>query len=282
METFLDQMKAIKQQEIAEKKSSVSHLFSQTALEQRPAQISFKKSLERHTDQGLSLIAEVKAKAPGRQNVETLDVAQVLKDYTLAGVNAISVLTDGHYFGGSLEVMDQARSLTSLPLLHKEFIIDPCQLEEGCLRGANAALILVYYFNESALKTMIKTCHDLGMDAVVECSLESELPRALSVNPDILLINNRPIASIPANPTRQYHEGSVDVSLNWWEKHQELREWKAQEHKVLISASCISRQEDMRRIAQLPFDAVLIGNSVMSAPDRVHFLKELKQAGFKA
>ena len=117
----------------------------------------------------------------------------------------------------------------------------------------------------------------IGLEAVVECSVENELERVISVNPDILMINNRPIAKIPENPTKEYDRGSVSVTSLWWERNDELRSWKKQPGKLLISASCINSSEDIQSLSKIPCDAVLIGNAAMKAKDRLGFLNSLRK-----
>ena len=112
----------------------------------------------------------------------------------------------------------------------------------------------------------------------MECSVENELPRALAINPDILMINNRPIAAIPEDPTKTYDKGSIEVISEWWERYPELRTWKKQPGKLLISASCINSPEDIKRILKIPCDAALVGNAAMTAHDRVEFLRSLTEA----
>ncbi len=275
MKTFLDKVRQEKLQEI----SVSQHLIPEHALwdqiETLNPPSSFSGAIQRSLRQPLSIIAEVKAKAPSRENVKMQDPEHVIKDYEAGGAKAVSVLTDKNHFGGSLEILERVSQRTTLPLLHKEFIIHPYQLLQGRIRGASAALILVYYFQETELRSILEHSREIGLQAVVECSLEEEIPRALNVNPDILLINNRPIASIPANPSQTYDQGSVEVSVNWWKKWKALREWKFQPGKTLISASCISAPEHVAQIVSLPFDAILIGNAAMMASDRVGFLKKL-------
>jgi len=275
LETFLDKVRQEKLLEISRHQALLSESTLWEKVRTLPAVPSFAKAIRRSPQEPMSIIAEVKARAPSRQNVTALDPISVVQDYEKAGVNAVSVLTDEKYFGGSLETLETIHQTSELPLLHKEFIIDPYQLLQGRLRGASAALILVYYFQENELRTMLELTKKIGVEAVVECSLPEELPRALKVNPDILMINNRPIAAIPANPVQTYDQGSVDVSVQWWETWQALRAWKTQSDKILISASCISAPEHVRQIVTLPYDAILIGNAAMAAQDRVTFLKNL-------
>ncbi len=276
MKTFLDQVCEQKFTEIALHQEQISEADLRQQVEQLPPVPSFSQALLRPPGAPLSIIAEVKAKAPGRENVKVLDLDQIVTEYQAGGVQALSVLTDESHFGGSLETLATVRQKTTLPLLHKEFIVDPYQLLQGRLRGASAALILVYYFSEIELEQMIEHARQMGVQAVVECSLSEELPRALSANPDILLINNRPIAAIPANPSRTYQQGSVEVSVQWWSDTPELREWKAQDGKCLISASCISEPSHVQKLVDLPYDAILIGNAAMKASNRIEFLQSLQ------
>ncbi len=276
MRTFLDKMRDLKLEEVATRSQHTSAAELQAQLPDLPARASFAEAVRRAPSQRISLITEVKAKAPGRENVASLDLQAVLQDYEAGGTQAISVLTDGHYFGGALETLEQAAQATALPLLHKEFIVHPYQLLEGRVRGASAALILAYYFSASELQDLVAQAEEWGLDAVVECSLESELPRTLEVAPRVLMINNRPIASLPENPKQTYHLGSVETTPNWWHQFPELRAWKSQPNATLVSASCIGAAADLQQLEAIPCDAALIGNSVMSAPDRVQFLQALR------
>lgn len=275
LKTFLDQVREEKLAQIAQDTAQISEKTLWHQVESLAPVPSFAHAIGRPAHAPLSIIAEVKAKAPSRKNTQFLDVATIVQDYQKGGARAISVLTDAKHFGGSLQTLSTARQATALPLLHKEFIVSPYQLLQGKVRGASAALILAYYFQEAELQKIVAQARKVGVEAVVECSLPEELPRALQVNPDLLLINNRPIAAIPANPTQTYDQGSVDVSVRWWETHKALREWKAQPGKVLISASCISAPEHVKPLVRLPYDAVLVGNAAMVATDRIGFLKSL-------
>jgi indole-3-glycerol phosphate synthase len=277
MRTFLDKLHDLKLKEVSQRQKVISekHLRSQAELLENTA--DFRTALLREPDKAISLITEVKSKAPGRKNVENFDPEEVVRDYVSGGVKAISVLTDENWFGGSLETLEIVRKATVLPLLHKEFIITPYQLLEGRVRGASAALILTYYFQQEELRKIIAIAKTIGLEAVVECSLENELQRALAVNPDILMINNRPIAAIPEESVETYDIGSVDVISSWWERNSELRSWKKQPGKLLISASCVNSPEDIQSLLKIPCDAALIGNAAMVAPDRASFIRSLSK-----
>ena len=277
MRTFLDKLHDIKLKEVDQRRKIISENNLRSQAEALGNATDFRTALLRAPDEPISLIAEVKSKAPGRKNVENLDPEAVVRDYESGGAKAISVLTDNNWFGGSLETLEIVRETTILPLLHKEFIITPYQLLEGRVRGASAALILAYYFQQAELCEIINEVKTIGLEAVIECSLENELSRVLEVNPDILMINNRAIAAIPEEPIKTYNLGSVDVISSWWERNPELRSWKKQPGKLLISASCVNSPKDIQSLLKIPCDAALIGNAAMVAPDRAAFIRSLSK-----
>lgn len=277
--TFLDLVAEEKRREIDRRSALVPEAALREQLPSAPQRASFRQALLRSPGQPPSLIAEVKARAPGRENVLALEPESVVADYEAGGARAISVLTDEKHFGGSLETLARVSRATRLPLLHKEFIISPYQLLEGRLRGASAALILAYYFSVRELAAIVEAARGIGVEAVVECSLEEELPRTLEVDPQIILINNRPIAAIPADPSEAYSSGDVGNAGRWWQASSGLRRWKEQGERLLISASCVNSAEDVAAIASYPYDAVLVGNAAMTAEDRTGFLRSLTRAG---
>ena len=277
MRTFLDKLREIKQNEISKRQIEKNEYYLRAEVNDLDKAPDFRKRLIRNHGEPISLILEVKSRAPGRINVEQLETETIVKEFERGGAKAISVLTDQSWFGGSLGILEKVSRATTLPLLHKEFIINSYQLLEGRLRGASAALILAYYFNQTELRKIVTEAENIGLEAVVECSVENELSRALAINPDILMINNRPIASIPEEPTETYDKGNIEVISEWWERYPELRRWKRQPGKLLISASCIDSPEDIKRILKIPCDAALVGNAVMTAHDRVGFLRSLTE-----
>ena len=278
MRTFLDKLRELKQIEVSKRQIEINEDYLRAELNNLDKAPDFRKRLFRNPGESISLILEVKSRAPGRINVEQLETETIVKEFEQGGAKAISVLTDQSWFGGSLEILEKVSRVTTLPLMHKEFIINSYQLLEGRLRGASAALILAYYFNQTELEKIVTEAENIGLEAVVECSVENELPRALAINPDILMINNRPIAAIPEDPTKTYDKGSIEVISEWWERYPELRTWKKQPGKLLISASCINSPEDVKRILKIPCDAALVGNAAMTAQDRVGFLRSLTKA----
>ena len=252
MKTFLDKLRELKQSEVSNRKEKVNEDLLRSQVNNLEKAPDFRKRLIRNPGEPISLILEVKPRAPGRINVDQLETENLVKEFEDGGAKAISVLTDQIWFGGSLSNLEKVSRATTLPLLHKEFIVNSYQLLEGRLRGASAALILAYYFNQTELGKIVTEAENIGLEAVVECSVENELTRALAINPDILMINNRPIAAIPEDPTETYDRGSIEVISEWWERYSELRTWKRQSGKLLISASCINSPEDVEKILKIP------------------------------
>ena len=275
MKTFLDKMKDLKAEECARRGLQISEEELREKISGLPIPNSLSTALIHNSGNSPAIIAEIKARAPGRENVSELKLESVIRDYESGGATAISVLTDEQHFGGSLEALESASTLTTLPLLHKEFISSPYQLLEGRMRGASAALILAYYFTEEQLRSILEEARKIDLECVVEVSLESEVPKALAVNPDLLMVNNRAIAALPENPGKTYMQGSPQVTVDYWTRHAELRKWKPQPGKLLISASSINTPADLAVLSPVPCDAVLIGNAAMTATDRVGFLRSL-------
>ncbi len=275
METFLDAIRKEKHIEVAARRKLASEEELREKIASLPPTLDFISALGRRSENTPGLIAEVKLKAPGVQNIEDLQLASLLKAYANGGATAISVLTDARHFGGSLGILQEAREETTLPILQKEFIVEPYQLIEGRVAGADAALLLVHYFSQAELRDMIDHCLELGITPVVECSRDEEVARAIACNPQVLLLNNRPISSIPANPKETYSMGSIENAHLFWDKHASIRRWKEQADRRMISASCISSAEDITNILSRPYDTVLVGNAAASNENPENFLRDL-------
>jgi indole-3-glycerol phosphate synthase len=268
---FLDLVRKEKEEELA-------YLNGQLKIVeavQRGVTESFSSALKRASGAPIKLIGEVKPSSPSSNNfdAENRNILDLVNDYREGGVNAISVLTDKKHFSGGYDLLRNVASHSNLPLLQKEFVIDPVQMKMGKACGASAVLLLTHYFNEKELKVMLLAAEDIGLEPVLEISVEEELDRALSVNPKILLINNRAISLLPVNPTASYLKGEVQFSRSLWGKREDLREWKSQSDRVLISASCFSKNSDLKIIEDLPYDAILMGNALSGAPDVKEFLR---------
>ncbi|HEY0632698.1 MAG TPA: indole-3-glycerol phosphate synthase TrpC [Thermoleophilaceae bacterium] len=200
---------------------------------------------------GTSVIAEYKRRSPSAGVIrEGASVAEVARAYERGGAAALSVLTEQDHFGGSLADLEEARSATDLPILRKDFTIDPYQLYEAKVYGADAVLLVVGALSDSDLGALYGIARQLELDAIVEVHDEEELARALAVDADVIGINNRDLASF-----------SVDLGVTY----ELLTDVPA--GKTVVSESGIHTRADVEELEQVGVDAVLVGEALMRAPD---------------
>lgn len=250
--SVLAEIIAHKEEEIAERKQSTSIAELERAIE--PGSGNFLKSL---TGNGLRLITEIKPSSPSAGVLKNApDVKAILNAYNKYAA-AISVLTDMHYFGGSLNLLADVVHYTRLPVLCKDFIIDVIQVYEARLKGAEAVLLIVKALDDDKLANLHSIILELGMTPVVEIQTENELKRALDITPEVVLINNRNL-------------DNLEIDLATTEKLAPLvPDWI-----ITVSASGIESRKDIDRL--LPYcSRFLIGSILMKADDLEGKLKEL-------
>jgi indole-3-glycerol phosphate synthase len=200
---------------------------------------------------GLSLVAEFKRQSPSAGEISaTATVEEQVGAYERGGAAALSVLTDQLHFGGSLEDLRGARAACSLPILRKDFIVDPYQLYEAAVNGADAVLLIVRALEDRALAEMYERARGLDLDCLVEVHDGEELERALLLDADVIGVNNRNL-----------DEGTVDVSTTY-----ELMP-DVPAGKTVVAESGISTREELEELERVGVDAVLIGSALMSAAD---------------
>jgi len=199
----------------------------------------------------VNVIAEFKRKSPSRGPLRAdLHPVLVAQAYEIAGAAALSILTEEEYFGGNLDDLQQARSATLLPSLRKDFIVDPYQIWESWIAGADAVLLIVAALSDAELKGLVAAAAETGLDALVEVHDESELERALTAGAGLVGVNNRDLRTLQV---------SLDVSL---------RLSKAiPDHVVAVAESGISNGAEVRRLRDAGFDAFLVGEHLMLSTD---------------
>lgn len=279
MKLFLDLVRGEKEKELASIESILadSPVLSRSVLPFG----AFSEAIKRSEGEGIKVIGEIKPSSPSTKNFShtaEFDLKAFLSSYQEGGVSAFSVLTDKTHFGGGYDLLAEVSQLSGMPILQKEFVISPIQMKMGKYSGASAVLLLTHYFSAEELKKMIALAEEIGLEPVVEVSVEEELPRAIEANPKILLINNRPISKLPENASGSYLQGSVGVSRELWCKREELRNWKSQENRRLISASCYKTSADLEVINDLPYDAILVGNLLSSSTNPKDVLLKLTRS----
>lgn len=234
-------------------------------LDQAPPPLDLSHYLKRP---GVSIIAEVKRASPSRGALNLdLDPAQLAVAYASAGAQAISILTEQSHFRGSLADLDQARrglaaAQIERPLLCKDFIIDSYQLLEARISGADAVLLITAVLDNAPLATLLGKALALGLTPLVEVHNERELARALPLDPPMVGINNRDLRDF-----------TIDLGVTC-----RLRPL-IPPRIVVVSESGIHQPAQMRQLSELQVDAALIGQALVTAPDPVAKLRELREAG---
>lgn len=214
---------------------------------------------------GLGLIAEIKRASPskGRFPVEFV-VADVAESYRSSGADAISVLTDEPFFQGSLIDLAEAVAVVHsgddpIPVLRKDFIVDEYQLLEARANGADATLLIVGALTDGRLATLMQRAGEIGIETLVEVHDEPEMERALAAGATLIGINNRDLRTF-----------TVDLAVTERLAHM------VPDDVVLVGESGIFTADDARRMRAAGMDAVLVGESLIVAPDRSAAIGQIK------
>lgn len=209
-----------------------------------------------------ALICELKRKSPSAGEIlPGADPVEIAQEYEAGGATCLSVLTDGPSFGGKLADLEAIRDAVSIPLLRKDFMIDPIQVVEARAHGADAILIIMAALDDDLAADLEATAHELGMDALIEVHNEAELERGLKLASPLLGINNRDL-------TRMVTDLSVTERLSALvpsEKH-------------LISESGVKTPADVSRLRGAGARRFLIGESLMKQGARIEAVQALVAA----
>lgn len=207
----------------------------------------------------IAVIAEHKRRSPSRGAIrEDLAPADVARSYEAAGATALSVLTDEPFFGGRLTHLTEARSVTRLPVLRKDFILEPWQIWEARAAGADAVLLIVAALEDVGLRDLVGEARATGVDALVEVHERSELQRALAAGARLVGVNNRDLRTLAV---------SLETSLSLAPL--------IPDDVVAVAESGIRSGSDLRRLRGAGFDACLVGEQLMRAPDPGAALRQL-------
>src|SRR6516225_7735455 len=197
----------------------------------------------------INIVAELKPASPSRGVIrEPFDAPALAKGLAAAGAAALSVLTEGEFFGGSLKNLREARKEVALPALRKDFIFDPWQVWEARANDADSFLLIVAALGEAQLGELLALGRDLGMEPLVEVHTREELDRAIAVNARIIGVNNRDLKTLAV---------SVETSFDLIEH--------IPESCIAVSESGLRDQNDLAKLGAAGFDAFLIGEQLMLA-----------------
>jgi indole-3-glycerol phosphate synthase len=247
--TVLERIVEAAREDVARRRRAVplSQLEQQAAgsREDRP----FSEAL---THPGISVIAEHKRRSPSAGEIRSgATVDEIVGAYERGGAAALSILTEERHFGGSLDDLREARAASVLPILRKDFIVDPYQVYESAVAGADAILLIVAALDDDDLGVLHREALGLDLDVLVEVHDEDELERALAiVDADVIGINNRDLGDFSVDVERTY-ELLSDVPAG----------------KTVVSESGFHSREQLDDLERVGVDAVLIGESLMRAVD---------------
>ncbi|MEO9884124.1 MAG: indole-3-glycerol phosphate synthase TrpC [Balneola sp.] len=263
MSTILDKIVVQTSEDLIKRKREVSFndLHSLEGYEKQ--RIDFKSALQKENQ--VSVIAEVKKGSPSkgviRENFDPLDIAL---RYEEGGASAISVLTDKPFFMGDLEYLNTISKRVQIPLLRKDFIIDPFQIKEARAYGADAVLIIVAITEGSQLNELLAAAKEFELSALVECYDQVDFDRLDFDQVDILGVNNRDLKNFEVD----VHRGIKILQ-------------QAPKETVLVSESGISSGNDMALLMKEGVHSVLIGEHFMRQEDPGMAVKELIESGDK-
>jgi indole-3-glycerol phosphate synthase len=257
MSTILDEIVASKRQEIAERRARVAEADLERRLSEAPPVRGFRAALG---ESGVAVIAEVKKASPSAGVIRAdFDPVAIAETYARHGAACISVLTDTPYFQGELAYLSQIRAAVAPPLLRKDFILDRYQLLEARIAGADAVLLIAEVLTGSELPRLLAQTRELGMEALVELYDAENLERVLDSGARLIGINNRNLRTFV---TRLEHTlelaGRVPADC------------------CLVSESGIKTRADVLRLQAAGVRAVLVGETLMAAPDIGRKLEELR------
>lgn len=251
---------ARKEEEIIQraKRASLSDLSD--CVEAAPAVRPFLAALLRRIDSGgPGVIAEIKRASPSKGVLrEDFDPVVIATSYERAGAACLSVLTDRDFFQGSEAYLEDARAATQLPVLRKDFIIDPYQVLEARVMGADCVLLIVAALGDESLRELSALAHDLEMDVLVEVHDREELDRALMLDARMIGINNRDLRSF---------ETRLETTLDLLDQ--------IPSDRLVVTESGIHTVEDVRLMRGRGVHAFLVGEAFMRAPDPGAALREL-------
>jgi len=261
---FLEQILQAKNREVMAKKARTPARQLARKLAEAPVLRPFRPSL---TGEGIRLIAELKRASPSKgllcPDFQPLKLARI---YEEAGAAALSVLTEENFFRGSLAYLSLVKNGTqNLPVLQKDFIIDPYQIVEARVHGADAVLLIVAALPRPQLTRLLQEAKALGMDALVEIHNQSELADALAAEAEIIGINNRDLQTF-----------QVDLETTF-----RLVE-AIPKDKVVVAESGIQNRQQLQRLAAAGVNAALVGEALVTAADPGAKLRELRGIAYGA
>ena len=258
----MDQLNKIieKTRETVKKSSSYRSISSLEEDFEKYKKRGFIESISKKlSKEGTAIIAEIKKASPSkgliRQNFEPKKIAE---DYEANGATSLSILTDEPFFQGKLEYLDMVRNSCSLPILRKDFMIDPYQIYETKASGGDCILLIVAALDLEQLKDFSQLAEELNLDVLIEVHSEEELNIALSIDPKLVGINNRDLTTFEVNKNL-----AIELAKN------------ISKEVIVVSESGISSREDILSSKEHGIHTFLIGESFMRETSPGEALREI-------
>jgi len=260
MTDILQRILTRKTEEVAERSAKLPLVELSARVGDLPNTREFAGAIEAKVDAGLpAVIAEVKRASPSKGVIrQDFDPAAIARSYEKGGAACLSVLTDRDFFHGSEDFLQQARDACSLPVLRKDFVIDPYQVYEARVIGADCVLLIVAALTDAALLDLSLLAAELDLDVLCEVHDAEELERALALPVPLIGVNNRNL--------RTFHT-SIDTSIEL----QQLMEYD----RILVAESGIHTPQDVARLREAGINAFLVGEAFMRAADPGQELRRL-------
>jgi indole-3-glycerol phosphate synthase len=257
--SVLSEILATKRSEVALRQEQIPAAVMQEWLLDAPPPRDFRAALSQAKD--VALIAEVKKASPSKGVIrEDFDPIAIAKIYAENGATCLSVLTDTPYFQGKLEYLSQIRTQVTLPILRKDFTIDPWQVVESRAAGADAILLIVAALSPPDLRSLLSITREYGMAALVEVHDRDEMVEALNAGADLIGINNRDLHTFRTTLT---------TTLNL------LAEFPPDPGRFIVSESGIFTGADVKKLQAAGVDAILVGEALMREADIGAKVREL-------
>ena len=253
---ILSRIVAVKHEEIAAARAQRSHVSLIEAARVRRASAGaprgFEQALRARVAAGqAAVIAEVKKASPSKGVLrENFDPAAIARAYEAGGAACLSVLTDERFFQGSTAFLEQARAACALPVLRKDFLVDPYQVAQAAAMGADCVLLIVACLSDAQLGELEACAHELGLDVLVEVHDAAELERALALKTALVGVNNRNLRTF---------EVTLDTTLGLL--------GRVGPERLLVTESGILARSDVTRMRASGVHAFLVGEAFMRAPD---------------
>ncbi|TVM00820.1 MAG: indole-3-glycerol phosphate synthase TrpC [Candidatus Brocadia sp. WS118] len=254
---ILDDIYQYKLCEVAKSKKRIPLAVLEKRIQKRGGTKSFSRALK--SDRNISIIAEIKKASPSagiiRDDFKPIEIALL---YQEGGAAAISVLTDEKYFQGNLSYVTDVKACIDLPVLRKDFIIDPYQIYEARSAGADAILLIAALLPEDEIQNLLNLAKELEMDCLIEVHTESELRKVLQTSAGIIGINNRDLATFTINLETTFRLRPLIPG-----------------GKIIVSESGIKTRAEILRLFNKGVNAILVGETLMKSNDIPATLHEL-------